>query len=139
MERARASVARGLGAALGESAGAAVEVDEALVAGLFFACQTDLTLLAPTHQHHHATEAEAAMQAHMAWIAGSAHLGQGQAGGPLSALSACALLPAELLEAMEAREDRENYHTRGFGLPATRLVEQGNRRTDAWNRIVVTD
>lgn len=64
------------------------------------------------------------MDAHMAWIEGAPHLGEEEGSAPPgpSFFSACSLLPPELLEAMEAREDRENYHTRGYGLPATRWV-----------------
>lgn len=96
-------------------------MDDALVMGVFYACQTDLTLLAPPDQHHH----DHAMDAHMAWIAGAPHLGERGGPPPQTApapFSVCSLLTPELLEAMEAREDRENFHTRGYGLSATRWV-----------------
>lgn len=117
MQEARATVARGLGLA------SAAEVDAAWVMGIFYACQTDLTLLAPLHGGGSGDKEEE--DHHAAWIAGSAHLGSGPlppspSSSPSSSFSACALLPGPLLEAMEAREDRENFHTRGFGLPAAR-------------------
>lgn len=111
MERARAAVARGLG--LPPAA-----VDEALVLGLSYACQTDLTLLAPFEEAE-----EGGMRAHMAWIEGAPYLGWQQQQAGESFFSACAVLPPELLEEMERREDRENYLMRGFGLAASRWVD----------------
>lgn len=121
MRRARAAVARGLGLPVTGNDNAAssaetVGVDDALVMGVFYACQTDLTLLAPLEYG----ETTAMMDAHMAWIEGALHLGEKGGGPTASFFSVCSLLPPELLEAMEAREDRKNYHTRGYGLPATR-------------------
>lgn len=128
MRRARAALARGLGLPATEAK--TVGVDDALVMGVFYACQTDLTLLAPLAVEGGTTTAAGGtttMDAHMAWIEGAPHLGEEKGSGPTgpSFFSACSLLPPELLEAMEAREDRENYHTRGYGLPATRWVRRG--------------
>lgn len=123
MQRARAAITRGLGA-LASPPSSPVIVDDALVMGLFYACQTDLTVLAPATSSSSSLEGDmdeaALLAAHMEWVAGAPHLGEG--GSPF--FSVCSLLPPELLEAMEAREDRENYHTRGYGLPATRWVSE---------------
>lgn len=123
MARARAAVSQGLGL------GAAAGVDDALVLGLLYACQTDATLLAPLlpdhdDDHDHDSSDSESMAAHMAWIEATPQLGQ--AGGPpSSAFSACTVLPGELLEALEASEDRENHGMRGFGLSASRCMAWG--------------
>ena len=140
MERARRAVAEGLGLGLeeGEEAqgggGGGAVVSEELVMGLFYSCQTDASLLAfhargegdgspeseaaHPHHRHHESFLEARLRAHDARLAAHTHLGG--AGSLGTASWACGLLPGELLEAMEAAEDRENYHTRGFGAAASR-------------------